>query len=738
MSTRVGWATIQLIPSAKDFGKNTRRELKKPLTAAGKEGGETLGAAMGPAAGKAAGRTMRAPLAAAGAAGGRAFGKAAVRAASKSTREGSKKTAADFLKGFGETLTGGMATVFRSAFTAGPILVAAAGLSAALSAAVGAAVTTGVLAAVGGGVLAAGIALAVKHPAVSKAWETFGSRAKKVFAGFSQPFRAPLIRAADTFGDALERMAPSLRKLGQLAAPLIDKLAPSLATMAENAMPGLLAAMKAAGPVLGALDFGAIGKGISGFFTNLSAAGPEAARFMSGFSRALSGGLPALAGHLASLTKKFFQIVDVGRDLGALVAPVFSRIRDAVVGFFNSAKSGDGILARLKGYFATLREPLANLGETFREIGTRLSGVWKSQLQPFFTDLGKKLGPLFSEWGETIRSVITDLTPIVRGIADGFAFLWTKLGLGKVVLGMIGSFFSGMVKIVTGAIRIVRGLFTLFAGIFTGDWSKMWEGVKTIASGIWSAICGAFQVLIIGRLGSMAKGLLGRLGVWFTTAFSKIKNAAASWVTSLVGRVAALRSSVTSYVSGLVSRVVSYFTSMMSRALSAVRSGVGRVVSAVRDMGTRMLAPLRDLVGRFRSIASDVIGGFVAGIRAGAGRIISAIKSTITDNLPSYVKAALGIHSPSRVFMALGRHVSEGMALGIRQGSGAVTKAVSALTKIPDAASVNVGTFTARSAGLPTAAEATHYHLHDSRATLAQLQALQARQAILARAGRAR
>jgi phage-related protein len=34
--------------------------------------------------------------------------------------------------------------------------------------------------------------------------------------------------------------------------------------------------------------------------------------------------------------------------------------------------------------------------------------------------------------------------------------------------------------VIDGALKIIMGLIKVFAGLFTGDFSKMWEGIKTI------------------------------------------------------------------------------------------------------------------------------------------------------------------------------------------------------------------------------------------------------------------
>ncbi|MDG4792703.1 hypothetical protein [Micromonospora sp. WMMD1082] len=639
---------------------------------------------------------------------GLVFGRSFNDSADRSTRGGGLRAARNLVAGLGETLTSGVLSSFKMAFKWGPLIAIVAAAGAAAWAVLGATLHATLLAALGLGVIAAGVAASIRAPAVKRAWSGFVDDGKKALKQFAKPFEAPMIRAAGTFRKALGKI--DLGALGKDSAPLVDGLAGSLADMVTGLVPRLTTAVKGLAPVIDGLDFGALGRGLGDMFVILAEGAPLAGRFLQGLFGGMERWLPALGRHLVSLTERFFRMVAVGRQIHAAVGPAIERVRATVARLFGAVEGSDA-LGRLRGYFDTLRAPLATLGETFRTVGGRFAKIWTTQLRPFFAELGERAAPMFREWGETIRSVLTDLSPIVDGASRVFDFLWTKLGIGSVVLGTIKSVFGGIVDVVTGNIRIIRGLFTLLAGIFTGDWSRMWDGLKTIASGAWKIIVGAFQILMIGRLGGLAKGLLGKLGGWFSGMFGKISGWALTWVNTLLARGLLLRSRLLSTVSGLVSRVVGFFTSMMSRGLSAWTAGAGRILGAARNLASRVTAPMRELVGRFRSIAGDVISGFINGIRAGAGRIISAVRSAITNSLPAYVKKALGIHSPSRVFMGLGRHVSEGMARGISQKAGAVTKAVAALARIPDASTVNVGTVTAaargRSSGSPLIGQLT-------------------------------
>ncbi|WMT39749.1 hypothetical protein RE628_20485 [Paenibacillus sp. D2_2] len=44
-----------------------------------------------------------------------------------------------------------------------------------------------------------------------------------------------------------------------------------------------------------------------------------------------------------------------------------------------------------------------------------------------------------------------------------------------------------------GIIKALGGLMDFIAGVFTGDWTRAWEGIKTVFSGIWDGIVGILK-----------------------------------------------------------------------------------------------------------------------------------------------------------------------------------------------------------------------------------------------------
>lgn len=89
-------------------------------------------------------------------------------------------------------------------------------------------------------------------------------------------------------------------------------------------------------------------------------------------------------------------------------------------------------------------------------------------------------------------------------------------------------------------------------------------------------------------------------------------------------------------------------------------------------------ADLVALKDRFFSVGSDMIGGLINGITSRWGALKSSVVET-ADAVSGWFKERLGINSPSRVFMQYGSWISDGAALGMLGGQGAVRSAALAM-----------------------------------------------------------
>ncbi|MBQ8804106.1 MAG: hypothetical protein IJZ53_10765 [Tyzzerella sp.] len=160
---------------------------------------------------------------------------------------------------------------------------------------------------------------------------------------------------------------------------------------------------------------------------------------------------------------------------------------------------GDTVLPKVMEVFGNLwNNVLVPLGEF-------LAGV--------FEPIVKVLSRAFEEIGDVI---IKEVIPTVQSVIDTFTFLWSDVFvpiaeyLWDIFGPVVNDVFYGIADIIEGIKKIFVGLIRFVTGVFTGDWSKAWEGVKNIFSGIWEILIADLMTPINGIL-SLFEGLTNKI-----------------------------------------------------------------------------------------------------------------------------------------------------------------------------------------------------------------------------------
>lgn len=161
------------------------------------------------------------------------------------------------------------------------------------------------------------------------------------------------------------------------------------------------------------------------------------------------------------------------------------------------------------------------------------------------------------------------------------------------------------------------------------------------------------------------------------TAFSRIGQSANTMrnqtTTALNGMVSA--------ITGSMARARSSAVSGMAGFTSAISSGMARSASIARSGSAQIASAFSGLRGQLYSAGLFAMSGLSSGISAGAGGALSAARR-VANSVSSTIRSALKIHSPSRVMIAIGEFVSEGLAKGITSAGKLVDKASSKLAEL--------------------------------------------------------
>lgn len=329
------------------------------------------------------------------------------------------------------------------------------------------------------------------------------------------------------------------------------------------------------------------------------------------------------------------RLSDAGAELGQKLLPVATKVvrglNDLMDGSTKSGRAIRAIGGAARDVGSVVGRAFGGIFRLGKSIGDAFDGGNRDatragrQIRGTIDSIVRTGRDLGRSLGRIFNGVGDDLRTIARGFARAFS------AIESVVQPVIRSMLPGVKRAIEGLATVVRNVVRVIAALFRGDFAEVFRGLAGIVRGALN--------LVRGALGAALSGL--------STAAKKLGGA-------IVGGIVDL-------VTGIPGRV--------------------------RTLVLRARSRLADLEGSFRRTASNVgravVGGIVDGISALGGKIADVGRS-IGRKLINAAKDFLGIKSPSRVFMGIGRNVIEGLAAGLDAGdvAGIAAKAFGGLTNV--------------------------------------------------------
>ncbi|WP_022867145.1 phage tail tape measure protein [Schaalia vaccimaxillae] len=254
--------------------------------------------------------------------------------------------------------------------------------------------------------------------------------------------------------------------------------------------------------------------------------------------------------------------------------------------------------------------------------------------------------------------------PWVANLATGIKDFATSIA------GFLGPIIQGIAPIVLDAVTLIGtylgDMFNFFSQIFTfvgqlitGDWSGAWDTMGNIVSSARTLI-----VNLVSGLGNLVGGAISSAINWAKDTWNN------GW------------SSISNLVKTKASEIISNVTSGLAA-----------------------------LPGKMLQAGKDAIQGFINGIGSMGSSLWNAA-SNMAGNAVDAIKSKLGIHSPSRVGIGLGRFFGQGVALGIMGEAGRVNAAGRTLVSPLAALDVALPAPSTNANGARAAQVVNHFEIH--------------------------
>ena len=395
----------------------------------------------------------------------------------------------------------------------------------------------------------------------------------------------------------------------------------------------------------------------------------------------------------------FSGIVNVITAAGSAISQVLESIANVFDSVFNGISNvvtsvGDAIKNVLDG----ISNVISSVGEAALNAGTgfeKLAGGIKIITELSLADMAASLAAVAVGIGK-ISDKSDGLDKAGNGmkqIADGTnlsasAFNIMALGITVVLssLSSIGTVAASSMSTITSSVTSSAVSFTILSTAAATAASNMSISFATIGTSIGTSLVGAIN----NARGQVTASVTSMMTVCISLLHSNVAqfNSAGillmmSFVNGLKNTSSNVLSVVRSTLSSAASSIRGYYSSFYSAGsyvasglAAGIRAGTSNAVAAARSMASQVTAAAKTNLNInspskvFMSIGKSVGEGFEKGIsdKSQTSRVISSTVG-LAGKVISSACDTLGINSPSRAFMAIGRYIGEGLAQGIRDSA---------------------------------------------------------------------
>lgn len=339
---------------------------------------------------------------------------------------------------------------------------------------------------------------------------------------------------------------------------------------------------------------------------------------------------------------------------------------------------------------------MSALGTAFTWIGQQIQIVMLA-LQAFGSYL---MSTFTAAWNGLVAVVTTVWTMISNAVTVGIQLVVAGLvAFGSMISSAFSAAWNNLVTIVTTVWNTISTIISTVVSTIISIVSSGFQATLSVASSIMSAISSAVSAAW-STISSIISSVISTIASLVSSGFSAMLSVASSIMSSISSAISSAWSAITSFISSAISTVVSLITSgfstmlstivsfgssivstitsAMSSFVSAISSGASQALSAITTMVSNIISAITGAAGQMVSAGADLVRGFIDGIKSMAGAAVSAA-ADMASAAVSKVKSMLRIHSPSRVFKAIGGYTAQGMAIGILKGIPKVYNATKAM-----------------------------------------------------------
>lgn len=440
--------------------------------------------------------------------------------------------------------------------------------------------------------------------------------------------------------------------------PTMVALAGSLALLGVAAL-GIGAALLVAGLGLSALALG---------FAELALAGTAGAVVLGSalvlIVTAVASTIAIVAAELAKGIVTFVQVIaDAGPSIRLVLLTILTDVVATIVGAVPVI--GAGVLAILSDVLLLLIEHVPTIVDSVCVLITSVLNTISEHLPDIITAACNLVVSFCQGITDNVHRVAQAGVDMIISFIDAIAT--ALLNNAEAASTAVWNLIWSLVEIIVGVLEQAVGKVMELARSIFGD--GFIDGIISM----YEAVKEKVQEFLANAISVIAE----KISEWYNAG----KELIAEVISGIAEKITAFTRKVGEVITAGVNKVTEKIREWYNAGkdlIAEVISGIGSKLKDIKDSVVELISNAKSAVTdkfeEWKSIGKDLIQGFIGGIKQKAQDIKDAALGVI-EGAVDKIKSFLGINSPSRLFMEIGRYSDEGLAIGLNDYSGEVTDA---------------------------------------------------------------
>ena len=322
-------------------------------------------------------------------------------------------------------------------------------------------------------------------------------------------------------------------------------------------------------------------------------------------------------------------MVGVGK-LMKFVSNLPTIIAGAKAAFTSFGAAIGGISAPVVAVIAVVAALVAafvHLWRTNEDFRNKITAIWE-QIKSIFSGFCQGIVDRINALGFDFKNI----TEVIKAVWDGLCKFLKPIFEGQ---------FQQIANTFKAVTDIILSVLDIFVGIFTGDWSRVWDGIKGIFAAVWNFIKDTLKNalnMICGIFGTD----LGEVKEFWVNVWTSIKNFFVNIWNGIKNFVSTVLNAIKNFFTTIWTGIKNFFVGIWTAIYNDVSAKINLIKTIITVVWNAIHTAITTVMDAIHNVISTVwnaISGFIAGVVDAIWSVISSIWNSIKDHITNTLNA---------------------------------------------------------------------------------------------------